>query len=202
MAAVRTKFDWVRELIEAVLWSATGMPVGWLVWAAAMFRVLWVTRHQDLLKGYAEARHAVWQITIPFLAITLALPALASAQGWWWGSPINPGFDCSTVISVSGTATRVSFEDRSSPGTLTLESSHDTYTVILAPGWYLAQVHLVIRDGDPITVEGSKMMDRRGTLHLVAARVTNERTGTVLELRDDAGRPLWQGGPRAGSVTR
>jgi hypothetical protein len=38
------------------------------------------------------------------------------------------------------------------------------------------------------------MMDRRGHLNLVAARVTNQRTGAVLELRDDAGRPRWMSG--------
>jgi hypothetical protein len=37
-------------------------------------------------------------------------------------------------------------------------------------------------------------MDRRGNLHLVAASVTNRRTGAVLRLRDDEGRPLWTGG--------
>lgn len=43
-------------------------------------------------------------------------------------------------------------------------------------------------------VEGAKMMDRRGHLHLVASQVTNQRTGAVLKLRDETGRPLWTGG--------
>ena len=202
--ATTTHLDWMKKFMETVFWSTTwlGIPVGWLVWAAANLRALWATRHRRLLRGCADARHALWQIIIPFLAITLALPALASAQGWWWGSPINPGFDRSTVISVSGTARHVSIEARSGPATFILDSPHDTYTVMLCPGWYLAQIRADIREGDPLTVEGSKMMDRSGNLHLVAARVTNKRTGAVLELRDDVGRPLWQGGPRPGPMTR
>jgi hypothetical protein len=65
--------------------------------------------------------------------------------------------------------------------------------VILGPAWYLARIRADIREGDPLSVEGSKMMDRSGNLHLVAARVFNERTSAVLELRDDTGRPRWMG---------
>jgi len=99
-------------------------------------------------------------------------------------------------------AAHVSLEAQSGPATLTLECPRDTYTLILAPGWYLKQLGADIREGDPLSIEGSKMMDRRGNLHLVAARVTNERTGGVLELRDKAGRPRWMGGPRPGRLVR
>ena len=196
MATVSSQLSWMSELIETVLWSATwlGILLGWLVWAAVTFGALWAARQRHLRKGRADARHAAWQITIPILAITLAVPALASAQGWRWGSPVNPGFERSTVIRVSGTVRSVSVDARSSPASLDLECPRDTYTVILGPGWYLAQVGMDFREGDPFTVEGSKMMDRRGNLHLVAAWVKNERTGVVLKLRDDAGRPLWMGG--------
>jgi hypothetical protein len=140
------------------------------------------------------------RVPVAVIVVALAFPSLAvAAQGWWWGSPINPGFDRSTVIRVSGTVLRVSFDTRSGPATLTLECPRDTYTVMLGPGWYLAQIRADIREGDPLTVEGSKMMDRGGNLHLVAARVMNERTGAVLELRDEAGRPRWMGGPPWGS---
>jgi hypothetical protein len=77
---------------------------------------------------------------------------------------------------------------------LVLETPNERITVMLAPGWYLAERRADIRNGDPLAVEGSKMMDRRGRLHLVAARVTNQRTGAVLELRDEAGRPIWARG--------
>jgi len=46
------------------------------------------------------------------------------------------------------------------------------------------------------------MMDRRVNLQLVAARVTNERTAAVLELRDEAGCPRWMDGPHPGRLVR
>jgi hypothetical protein len=152
------------------------------------------------------------QVMHPYLAallvagslvgVMVASPSPAAAQGWWWGSPINPGFDRNTVIRVSGTVLRVSFDARSGPATLILQCPRDTYMVMLGPARYFAQRRPDIQEGDPLTVEGSKMMDRAGNLHLVAARLTNERTGAVLELRDDAGRPLWMVGPRPGPPVR
>ncbi len=187
-----------------------GTLIEWLVWAAICIVVLLglllrigEAMHHAIsrLWGHPSQGHLTHPLIVTFLlggalvGATLAVPVSANAQGWWWGSPINPGFDRSTVIRVSGTVTRVSFDARSGPATLTLECPRDTYTVILGPAWYLAQIRPDIREGDALTVEGSKMMDRTGNLHLVAARVTNERTGAVLELRDDVGRPRWMGGP-------
>lgn len=195
--------------------SMIGTSIGWLVWATICVVVLL----GFLLRIGEVMHHAIFwlwrhpsqgQLTHPRIATfflagalvvgaTLAIPVSVNAQGWWWGSPINPGFDRSTVIRVSGTVTRVSLDARSGPATLTLECPGETYTVILGPAWHLAQVRVDIREGDPLTVEGSKMMDSGGNLHLVAAQVTNQRTGSVLELRDEAGRPRWMGGPPSGS---
>jgi hypothetical protein len=65
---------------------------------------------------------------------------------------------------------------------------------MLGPSWFLSEQHADMQNGDPLVVEGAKLMDRRGHLHLVAARVINQRTGAVLRLRDEAGRPLWTSG--------
>jgi hypothetical protein len=130
----------------------------------------------------------------------LAVPAPAATQGWWWGSPINPGFDRNTVIQVIGTVTQVNIISRGGPSTLRLEAMGETFTVMLGPGWYLVELHADIQNGDPLVVEGSKMMDPRGNLHLVAARIMNQRTGTVLELRDDSGRPRWMGRSPSGRL--
>ncbi len=137
---------------------------------------------------------------LPFLlsgflvGVMLGVATPVAAQGWWWGPPRSPGFDPNTVIQVSGTATHVSVAVSSGPATFTLECPRDTYLVILGPAWYLAQIRVDIQEGDPLTVEGSKLMDPGGNLHLVAARVTNQRTRSVLVLRDEAGRPHWMGG--------
>ena len=132
--------------------------------------------------------------------VMLGVPAATAAQGWWWGSPINPGYDRNTVIQVIGTVTQVNIVPRGGPSTLRLETSGETFTVMLGPGWYLAELHADIRSGDILTVKGSKMMDRWGQLHLAAARIANQRTGTVLELRDETGRPRWMGGGPSGRL--
>lgn len=129
------------------------------------------------------------------LGMTVALPSPApAAEGFWWGSPVNPGFDRNTVIQATGTASRVDIAARGGPGTLSLQTSTETITVILGPSWFLSEQHADIQNGDPLVVEGAKMMDHRGHLHLVAALVTNQRTGAVLRLRDEVGRPLWTSG--------
>ncbi|MBI4573991.1 MAG: hypothetical protein HY713_11995, partial [candidate division NC10 bacterium] len=184
----------MEALVKALV--TTGNLIEWLVWGAICVGLL-----LGLILRIREAVHSaisrLWRHFSPgrlthsriatFLlagalgGAMLPIPIGAADQGWWWGSPINPGFDRSTVIRVSGTVARASLEARSGPATLALECPRDTYMVILGPGWYLRQLGADIREGDPLTVEGSKMMDRGGNLHLVAARATNERTGAVLE---------------------
>jgi hypothetical protein len=192
-------------LIEWLVWGVicTGLLLGLVlrIGEAMHHAISWLWRHPS--QGHlTHPRIATFLLAGALAGAMLPIPTGAVAQGWWWGSPINPGFDRSTVIRASGTVTRVSFDARSGPATLTLECPRDTYMVILGPGWYLRQLDADIREGDPLTVEGSKMMDRGGNLHLVAARVTNERTGAVLELRDDVGHPRWMGGPRPGTMVR
>ena len=145
-----------------------------------------------------QTRPVLFLLVGLLFSVGLVLPARSSAgQGWWWGSPIDPGFDRNTVVQVTGTATQVDVGMRGGPCTLSLQTPSERFAVMLAPGWYLAEQRVDIRSGDTLVVEGSKMMDRRGQLHLVAARVINQRTGAVLQLRDDAGRPLWAAGKPA-----
>jgi len=142
-----------------------------------------------------EALHVLLLIVGMALVATIVRPIPASAeQGHWWGSPVNPGFDRNTVIQATGTASQVDIAARSGPCTLSLQTQTENITVILAPCWYLSEQRADIQNGDPLVVEGAKMMDRRGHLHLVAASVTNKRTGAVLRIRDEAGRPLWTSG--------
>jgi hypothetical protein len=192
---------WIEWLVWGII--CTGLLLGLVLWIGESMRdaISWLWRH-PLQAWLTHPRSVTLFLAGALGGAMLLIPTGAAGQGWWWGSPINPGFDRSTVIRVSGTVTRVSFERWSGPATLTLECPRDSYMVILGPGWYLAQVRPGIREGDPLTVEGSKMMDRGGNLHLVAARVINERTGAVLELRDDMGHPRWMGGPRPGPMVR
>ncbi len=183
---------------EWFVWGAicVGLLLGLLLRIGEAFHhaISWLWRHPP--RGRLTQPRVATLFFVGVLAgATLVVPVPAAAQGWWWGSPINPGFDRNTVIRVTGKVTQVNIVSRGGPSTLRLETSGETFTVMLGPGWYLAELHADIRSGDILTVEGSKMMDRWGQLHLAAARVINERTGAVLELRDDAGRPRWMGGP-------
>jgi hypothetical protein len=156
-------------------------------------------------QGRVTIQRAAWAYMLPVLMLgalvgaSVAFPApTAAAQGWWWGSPITPGFDPQTVIQVTGTAAQVEIGGRGGPSTLRLENSQESFTVMLGPGWFLAELKTDIQSGDSLTVEGSKMMDRRQQVHLVAARITNHRTGSVVVLRDEKGHPCWMGGPGPG----
>ena len=188
----------IGEWIETILWAATWLAilVG-LMYEVGRRMVVHAMGAVGCLLARSAGRAGRYLLHLPVAVAILALglPSVAVAgQGWWWGSPINPGFDRNTVIQVTGTASRVDIVTRGGPSTLRLDTSGDSFTVMLGPGWYLAEIHADIRQGDPLIVEGSKMMDRRGNLHLVAARITNQRTGAVLKLRDEAGRPLWTPG--------
>jgi hypothetical protein len=119
------------------------------------------------------------------------LPSSISAQGWYWGSPVTPGYDRSSVVEAGGSVLEVDFSRREGPPSLRLESGDQTITVVLGPGWYLRQQLADIQVGDKLVVKGSKMKSRQGKSYLVAAWVKNMRTGRVLKLRDDNGRPLW-----------
>ena len=125
------------------------------------------------------------------IILLVSIPGPASAQGWWWGSRINPGFDRKTVIHVAGTIAEMKIVDQGGPSTLRLQTSDEIFDVVLAPGWFLVELQADFKTGDKLSVEGSRVPDRKGNMYLIAARVTNARTGVALALRDEAGRPLW-----------
>jgi hypothetical protein len=197
--------QWIGEWVETVLWAGTWLTLlgalilegGRMVIRSGMRTLTrFLARRSTKKHGYVQ--HA----PVAMVIFALALPGVAAAgqQGWWWGSPINPGFDKNTVVQVQGTASQVDIAPRSGPSTVRLDTSGESVTVMLGPGWYLAELRADIRPGDPLIVEGSKMMDRRGNLHLVAATITNQRTGAVLTLRDETGRPVWMSGRPSGRM--
>jgi hypothetical protein len=191
--------DALSNTVEFVLWTSTWVVVllGLLfLMGEAMWHSYIRLRHRrETLPGQRLARPILLLIAGVMLAATIALPSSATAgQGFWWGSPVNPGFDRNTVIQATGTAAQVDIVTRGGPCTLFLQTPAERFTVMLGPGWFLSEQNADIQNGDPLVIEGSKMMDRRGHLHLVAARVTNQRTGAVLTLRDETGRPVWMSG--------
>jgi hypothetical protein len=194
MGGIGSGLTRTSEGIEALLWSATwgGILVAWALWGSARLLAVWIAWTRSAHRRRVNSsRVALWAAHLLVAAI-LVFPSLAGAQGWWGGPSAGPGFDQNTVIQVTGKATQVNLRPPRGPATLQLQATGDTYTVMLGPGWYALELRLDIQDGDPLAVEGSKLMDRQGHLHLVAARVTNRRTGRVVELRDETGQPRWR----------
>ena len=193
MGGIGSGLTRTSEWIEGLQWSAAwcGILVTWALWGLTRLLILWSAWTRSAHRQQAHGNRVALQVVPLLVAAALVCPSLAGAQGWWGGPPIGPGFDRNTVIQVTGKATQVNLGPQRGPATLQLQASGDTYTVMLGPGWYALELHLDIQEGDPLAVEGSKLMDRQGHLHLVAARVTNRRTGRVVELRDEAGQPRW-----------
>lgn len=123
-----------------------------------------------------------------------AFPVTAAAQGWYWGSPVAPGYDRAAVVEVSGLVLYVDTFQRGGGSTVRIETGGEVFTVTLAPGWYLRQQRADFQVGDKLMVKGSKMKTREGKIYLTAASIKNMRTSRVLELRDENGRPLWSSG--------
>jgi len=117
--------------------------------------------------------------------------ATAGAQGWYWGSPVAPGYDRASVVEVSGNVLQFDMSKRGGGSNLRIESGGEFFTVTLGPNGYLRRQGVDFQIGDKLAVKGSKMKGRDGKIYLTAARIKNMRTGHVLELRDETGRPLW-----------
>ena len=126
--------------------------------------------------------------------------SLAHPQGWWWGTPIDPSFDSSAIVKVTGTVTQVTIVSVGGPSTLQLQTTGENLSVILGPGWYLSELGVDLRKGDFLSIDGAKMKDRRGHVYVVAARVVNHRTNVTFELRDTDGRPKWKSGKQSGGA--
>jgi hypothetical protein len=47
--------------------------------------------------------------------LLLLCPVFVHAQGWWWGSRIDSGYDAKTVLDIRGTVTAVSPVEQSGP---------------------------------------------------------------------------------------
>jgi len=142
------------------------------------------------LRG-AKAIGNGWGVCFALVLWALTFPAAAAAQGWYWGSPVTPGYDRSSVVEVSGVVLHVDLSPRGGGSALRIESGGESVTVTLGPNWYLRQQGADIQIGDKLAVKGSKMKTREGKIYLTAARIKNMRTGHVLELRDENGLPLW-----------
>ncbi|HOM08446.1 MAG TPA: hypothetical protein PLW40_12270 [Syntrophales bacterium] len=132
------------------------------------------------------------RVPVVFLALWLsAAPTTAAAQGWYWGSPVAPGYDRTAVVEMEGVALHVDMSPQRGGASLQMAAQGESVTVTLGPVWYLRRQDVDIKTGDQLTVKGAKTKTREGKVYLAAAVIKNLRTGRILTLRDEDGRPLW-----------
>ncbi|MGV8079956.1 MAG: hypothetical protein AB2L22_07845 [Syntrophales bacterium] len=132
-----------------------------------------------------------WRAHVVLVLWLFSFPAVVAAQGWYWGSPVAPGYDRTSVVEVTGVVLHFALSPRGGGSTLRIESGGEVYVVTLGPNGYLRKQGVDINIGDKLLVKGSKTKTREGKMYLTAASVKNMRTGHILELRDENGRPLW-----------
>lgn len=155
-------------------------------------RAISVDPFNDPIRYGAAGRRlgAVFVVGIILLSLLLC-PGFVHAQGWWWGSRIDSGYDVKAVLDVRGAVTAVSSLEQSGPVSLILRVESGQYTVMLAPPRYLKRQGFRVERGDGLMIRGSRMLDGQGRVYIVAAVVTNEKTGEQIRLRDEGGLPLW-----------
>jgi hypothetical protein len=108
-------------------------------------------------------------------------------------------YDPKTVETIAGEITsieRIPGRGRNAGIHVMLKSDKgETVTVLLGPAWYLDKQTVTVKQGDKVTVRGSRI-NFQDKPAIIAAEVTKE--GQTLRLRDENGRPAWAGWRRQG----
>ena len=94
--------------------------------------------------------------------------------------------DLATLQEVTGTATAVNGGLGTKSNTITLNAGGQDYAVALGPFWYLQQNGFQVQGGDALAVRMAQCSDR-----WAAFSITLTASGQTLQLRDEAGYPLW-----------
>jgi hypothetical protein len=127
-------------------------------------------------------------------AFAQAEPHWRGSGGWGAAGSYNRIYDAKTVETVTGKVVSVGrFTPSKAMGYgihLVLKSDHETLSVHLGPAWFVENQDTKIEPKDKIEVKGSRVTFE-GKPALIAAEV--RRGDEVLELRDEAGIPLWSG---------
>jgi hypothetical protein len=104
--------------------------------------------------------------------------------------------DTEGAYTLTGTVSAVDVGRGPDGSIMTVESeSHGTVEISLAPFWYLEEIGLVIEPGTAVEVV---VYPRTSEARPPAAARVQPEGGEVVELRDEAGFPLWTGRGRRG----
>lgn len=114
--------------------------------------------------------------------------------GWGTESAYNRLYDPKTVETLSGEVVRVDqvtpMKGMSYGVHLVLKTDNETVSVHLGPGWYIENQDITIVPKDKVDITGSRITFD-GKPAIIAAEV--KKGGETLELRDEAGAPIWSG---------
>lgn len=133
------------------------------------------------------------------LLLTLLCPVPAMA---FWGLDdreqpalnLESGYDVNTVTTVSGRILSVHTGQTRRNVQLEIDTGKERMVVILGPQRYLEEQGGLPREGDEISVRGSKAQGRDGRLYILAREFTDTRTEMTMTLRDQGGFPRWAAG--------
>lgn len=135
------------------------------------------------------------------LVLVIAAGTLALAQGYRNSQPANAprngsGLDLAKVQTIEGAVTAVNVSYGSQYPSIQINQT----TVRLAPVWFLLENGFEIQAGDKLKVTAAPSL-QYGIL--TAIRLQNTGSGAQINLRDDAGLPLWTqtGGQQGGQQT-
>lgn len=150
-------------------------------------------------KSALSRKAALLALPLLFLAIEFLPPVLQTAHAEegdvvLQGSGVRypGGFDPNTVGDVQGKAYGLA-QPRNGPVRFRLEAGNETYTVLASSNWYWKDLKAQLPDGSNVVVRGSKSLGNDMQLYIVAQKIRLQDSGRSLVLRDEAGKPLWNG---------
>jgi hypothetical protein len=148
-------------------------------------------------------------IFVPALVLAFAVGAAAEPFRWrgsgGWGPHAGYGrlYDAKTVGTVKGEVTSIEYvtpmRGMSQGVHLRLKTDGEAVSIHLGPAWYIATQDVKIESGNQVEVKGSRVTID-GKPAIIAAEV--RKGDDVLELRDEAGVPVWSGWRRRGARPR
>lgn len=112
------------------------------------------------------------------------------------GLDLIQGYDRNTVTTLTGQVV-VEPNQSSDPVALEIVAGSDRYVVVLGPRWYLQDDILAWKNGDTVTVRGSKAQGKDGRIYLLTQSISTSESSQMV-LRSDTGRPDWSGGGGGG----
>lgn len=139
-----------------------------------------------------------------FVMVAAALaagPDWKSSCGWDMSSDYNRMYDPKTVVKFSGEVAKVDkvpSRKGMGEGVHILIKADDPCSmapVHLGPAWYIENQDTKIKEGDKVTVTGSKVKMDGETIIIAKSLDKGDKT---LMLRDDAGTPYWSGWRKKG----